>query len=246
MSLQLANSKSRVSVYDLATGREVVTLTLPFQLTVVWAWNRAGIWLGEDYKVGAQPMLWKPGQGQPVQLSVPGFDLSLQGARETDKVQVITRTNKGESWCMKVGSVQASRLVVDRQYCGTGGRAFYPTVSPDGRTMVRSDQYATPDNKTMTRTAPPVAIDVATGKVTKLRVPHALPDLPGPVFEDSTHIVFVDDGSDDLVPGIRPSVGPDGRPRIGPQDVIRCDLTSGDCSEILKIPADTRISLVRP
>jgi hypothetical protein len=244
MSQQLPNKKSRVSVYDIATGHEVAVLNLPYELAVVWAWNQAGIWLGEDYKVGAQPMLWKPGQGQPVQLSIPGFDLSLKGASETDKIQVITRTNKGESWCMKLGSFQGAAFVVDRQYCGTGGRSFYPTVSPDGRTMVRSDQFQTPDNKTMKRVAPPVAIDVASGKVTNLRVPQELPDLPEPVFEDNTHLVFIDAGS--TLNPTPPSVGPDGRAVTGIRPVIRCDLTSGDCSEVLRPPANTRISLGHP
>lgn len=244
MSQQLPHKQSRVGVYDVASGREVAALNLPYELTAFWAWNQAGIWLGEDYKVGAQPLLWKPGHGQPVQLSIPGFDLSLKGASETDKIQIITRTNKGESWCMKLGSVRGTSFVVDRQYCGTGGRSFYPNVSPDGRTMVRSDQFQISKNTAMKRVAPPVAIDVATGKVTELRVPQELPDLPGPVFEDSTHLVFVDRGS--TLNPTRPSVGPDGHPAIETRPVIRCDVTSGDCSEVLTPPANTRISLGHP
>ncbi|QNE21680.1 hypothetical protein F1D05_31870 [Kribbella qitaiheensis] len=246
VTLAAGKGKTKVLVLDVATRKEIASVTLPHQTTVLWAWNQAGLWFGEDYKVGAQPLLWQPGQGQPVQLTIPGFDLGLEGATDSDKVQVVTRTNKGESWCMKLGSAQGTGFAVDRQYCGSGGRAFYPVVSPDGRTMVHPGSSLSADSRTEVQPQP-VVIDVATGKATKLRLPRPISDLPAPVFEDDTHLLFTGTGlRDKQPPKTPPSIGPDGSPVTAGISVIRCDVTSGDCKLVFTTPTGVRIKLGRP
>ncbi|TDU87504.1 hypothetical protein EV138_1027 [Kribbella voronezhensis] len=227
MSHELGNGKTRIGVYSVAGGKELAAITLPFAPTIIWAWNQAGIWLGSENDVGAQPMLWQPSKGQPVQLSIPGFDASLVGATDTDKVQVVTRTDKGRAWCLKVGSVKGTGLAVDREYCGTGNQ-FSPTVSPDGRTMIYPGSSSSVDGK-RTVVPQPVAIDVATGKVTKLRLPQEMPSYPPPVFEDDTHLIYTDTSvGGGTPPGQAPAT--DGKP------VIRCEVTSGDCQLLFTTP----------
>jgi hypothetical protein len=221
----LGKGRTRVLVFDIATKKEIASVTLPHKTTVLWAWNQSGIWLGEDYKVGAQPMLWQPGQGQPVQLTIPGFDLGLVGAPNTDKVVVTTRSDK--SWCMKVGSVRGSGLAIDGQYCGTGG-TVYPVLSPDGTTLIATMEG--------------LSINVTTGKVTKLRMPYSMFAIPTPIFEDNTHIAVVPLPGLDQKPPTGTGVKPLGRGR----QAFRCDVISGACDLLFATPTGVRATLLNP
>ena len=225
--------KTRVVVVDIASNKQVAAVTLPHQTTVLWAWNKDGIWLAEDYKVGAQPMVWLPGAGQPTQLTVADFDLGLVAPAGTDKVLVTTR--RGDAWCLKVGTLQGNKLDFERQYCGNGGRAIYPVLSPDGRTMIHTELK--------------IAVDVETGKVTKVRLPDELLGYPLPVFEDATHLIavpprLVSPPTPLPTKGQPPSQNQSGN--LAEPVYRRCDVESGSCEVFTTPRGTTLITLINP
>jgi len=234
-TLPLGNHRTKVLVIDVATRKEVASITVPHRTTKIWGWNKDGIWLGEDYNAKTQPMVWQPGAGQPVQLSIPGFNSTVVAPATTDKVLVETR-GAGNSLCLKVGTLQAGKLAVTRQFCQKGNTAMHPVLSPDGRTMIYSEQK--------------VAIDVATGKVTKLQLAHELQGSPEPVFEDATHLITLPAplAADAKGRGIIPPGTPtdaSGHPLIG-YPVYRCDVTTGSCTHVFTTEPDVTIELAQP
>lgn len=202
--------KTRIVVLDISSGKEVADVTLSQQITVLYGWNKDGIWLAEDYNVKAQPIVWQPTTGQLTNVAVPDFGLGLVAPGGTDTVLVTTR--RGENWCLKAGTLSGGKLSIARQYCGTGGPHIYPVLSPDGKTIINTEQK--------------VAIDVATGKVTKLDLKGELMGLPQPIFEDATHLLLA--------------------PLTSQQQVDRCDVTTGSCKVALTAPADHGVKLVNP
>ncbi len=152
-TLQLGKHKSKVLVIDVATAKEVASITVPFGLIALWGWNEDGIWFTEDYNAKAQPVVWQPG-AQPVQLSIPNFTIRVIAQPTTDRV-LVNVTVAGKE-CMEVGTLAGHKFGVCVGTAPTGQPAGYPLLSPDGRTMIHSQAK--------------VAIDVATGKITKLQL----------------------------------------------------------------------------
>ncbi len=230
---QLGKHKSKVLVIDVATAKEVASITVPFGLIALWGWNKDGIWLTEDYNAKAQPMVWQPG-AQPVQLSIPNFTIRVIAQPTTDRV-LVNVTVAGKE-CMEVGTWAGHKFSVLRRYCPTGQPAGYPLLSPDGRTMIHSQAK--------------VAIDVATGKITKLQLDHALQGTPEPVFEDATHLITLPaplasgpHGEGIIPPGT--PVDAEGRPLIG-NPVYRCDVTTGSCAHVFTTDPGVDIILGKP
>ncbi|MEV6286548.1 hypothetical protein [Kribbella sp. NPDC051770] len=228
----LGGGKTRVATYDVASGRQLKSVTLPHLTTVIYGWNKDGVWLAEDYKVGSQPMVWQPSTGRLTPLSIPGFDLRLVARPDSDRVLVQVRP-QAERWCMQAARLVGGKLVVDREYCGQGGRMVYPTISADGGTLLLGEQR--------------LAVDVATGRQTTLRAPVAIDDLNGPVFEDSTHVLAVLRNSS-ATPTRAPT--PVGRNRLlgelKDRSVYRCDVTNGSCERAMAVPDGQLLTLVQP
>jgi hypothetical protein len=227
--------KTRTVVLDIKSGKEIAHITLPHQTTMLWDWNKDGIWLAENWKVKVQPSVWQPTTGQLTTVAVPDFDLGLVAPGGTGTVLVTTR--RGDDWCLKAGTLTGGKLSIARESCGTGGRSIYPVLSPDGRTIINTEQK--------------VAIDVATGKVTKLGLTEDLSGFPQPVFEDATHLLVapLQQPSSAVSPlptkasedqgGIRPLV-------TSSRQVYRCDVTTGACKVALTTPEGQSVSLVNP
>ena len=233
-SLQLGNHKTKVIVTDVATAKEVASITVPQQMIRLYGWNKDGIWFAEDYNVKAQPMVWQPGAGQPIQLSIPNFTISATAPPATDKVLVNT-TVAGKR-CLEVGTLAGNKFNVIRRYCPKAGASAYPVLSPDGRTIISSEQK--------------VAIDVATGKVTKLQLAHELQGSPEPVFEDATHLITLPaplaagpDGRGIIPPGTPTDAN--GIPLIG-YPIYRCDVTNGSCTHVFTTEPNVLIDLAQP
>jgi hypothetical protein len=231
----LGYGKSRVVVIDVATRKEVASLTLPHQTTIVSGWNEDGIWLAENFKVDdGPPTVWKPGTGRPIQLSIAGFTTLLKALGGTDKVVVATLAADYKSACIEVGSLQNGKFAITRQYCAKGGQTKYPVLSPDGRTVIY------PETK--------LAIDVATGRTTELQVSGGLSGVDDLVFEDDTHVIALPFAIPD--PNARrgvPTPRPDSREELTKaQPVYRCDVTSGVCELVLTSPAGSLFKLHQP
>jgi hypothetical protein len=224
--------KTRVVVIDISSGKEVADVTLPHQTTVLWGWNKDGIWLAEDYIVKVQPTVWQPTTGQLTTVAVPDFDLGLVAPGGTDTVLVTTR--RGENWCLKAGTLSGGKLSIARDYCGTGGRSIYPVLSPDGRTIINTEQK--------------VAVEVATGKVTKLDLKGELMGFPQPIFEDTSHLLVTPLAQPSPQSPPKTPLPTEGGTRrlVTSQEVYRCDVTTGSCKVALTAPADHGVKLVNP
>ncbi|GAB3829211.1 hypothetical protein [Kribbella italica] len=245
----LGGGKTRIATYDVASGRQVAAVMVPHQTSIVYGWNKNGIWFAQDYKVGAQPLVWQPSTGRLIQLSVRGFDLRLIAPPNADRVMLVTRVKQG-AWCIQAARLAGSGLVVDREHCGTGGRAIYPDFSADGSTILDVDQN--------------LVVDVATGRKTKLQLPGPLEMLASTASDGSGH-VLVEFGhrmlggeprrgltpppSGALTPNPSSRTPVPNAGRLVPEgggEVYRCDLGTGACQEALKIPKRGLLRLIQP
>jgi hypothetical protein len=237
----LGGGKTRIGVYDVASGRRIAAVTMPHQTSILYGWNKDGIWFAEDYKVGAQPLVWQPSTGKLIQLTVRGFDLRLIAPSASDRVMLVSRV-KPEAWCIQAARLVGSGLVVDREHCGTGGRAIYPDFSADGSTILDVDQN--------------LVVDVATGRTTKLQLPGPLEMLASTASDDSGHLL-VEFGHRVVGGGPRGGATPPAsaftpEPKNGPPvaegggAVYRCAVATGACEEALKIPDWGFVRLIQP
>ncbi len=115
-------------------------------------------------------------------------------------------TRSGENRCLKAGVLRGTTFEGQRGHCDQGEEAQYPVLSPDGRTMIHSLQK--------------VAVDVATGKVTKLQLPDRMLDWPEAVFEDATQLLALNER--------------DGDHGVIHRELYRCDVTTGACKLLVK------------
>lgn len=209
-----ADQKGQVMVVDVRTGREIASTPVQARVPQILGWNKTGIWLSHDETNKPELLVWQPGSGQPQPITAPDFAGSRAIPGTTDMVVLSTRA--GESRCLKAGVLRDTTFEVKREYCDQGQEHQYPVLSPDGRTMIHSLQK--------------VAVDVATGKVTKLQLPDQMLDWPEAVFEDATHLLALTQ-RDDVMGAI-------------PRKLYRCDVTSGACKLLVEKAAD--ISLQQP
>ena len=208
------DQKGRVLVVDVRTGREVASTPLQARVPLVLGWNEAGIWMRHDETNKPELLVWQPGSGEPQPVTAPAFDGARAIPGTTDTVVLSTRA--GENRCLKAGVLRETNFEVQREYCDQGQEQQYPVLSPDGRTVIHSLQK--------------VAIDVATGKVTKLQLPDQMLDWPEPVFEDTTHLLALTQ-PEDVMGAI-------------PRKLHRCDVTTGACKLLVEEAAN--ITLQQP
>ncbi|MFG1905326.1 hypothetical protein [Kribbella sp. NPDC048928] len=219
---RLEDTKGELVVVDVKSGKEVSRSpqlpVMPSQL----GWAKDGIWYRVD-EVGApnKPTayslhFWKPKSDHVMDVAFPNYDGGLAAPPTSDVVALTTR--KGNNRCLKAGVLRDGAFDEAREYCDVAAAATYPVLSPDGRTMVSSDVK--------------LAIDVQTGKQTKLRLPAntRVTEWPEPVFENVSQLLLVTE--------------PDANNRLPVQEqVFRCDVRSGECAAVLKT---VRTTLHRP
>lgn len=174
VSTAYVGEKGRIVVIDIRTGKQVASTKDLGATPALLGWNQDGIWTSLG-GVTDKVMLWKPGQAQPRTVAIPG---TTGGA----VVQAGTRTTlvtsvSGGAQCIKAGFVDGDKFKVLRESCHQGPGHPYPVLSPDGRVMVNSLKKE--------------AVDIVTGKVTRLDVPDEMLDWPEPVFEDATNLLVV-------------------------------------------------------
>ncbi|MGW5191361.1 hypothetical protein ACWEOO_19080 [Kribbella sp. NPDC004138] len=214
----LDDPKGEIVVVDVESGREVsrspVLPTRPASL----GWNRNGIWfrvdeLGDPTKRTEYGLYgWRPKSHQVARITFPGYDGGLAVPAASDVVGLTTR--RGNNRCLKAGVLRDGRFELRREYCDVAAAASYPVMSPDGTTIVSSDVK--------------LAIDIASGKRTKLRMPAdaEVVSWPEPVFENASQVLLV--------------TRPPGNQRLPvPQQIYRCDVRSGECVVVLKTTGAT-------
>jgi hypothetical protein len=209
-----ADQKGRVVVIDVRTGREIASTPVQARVPLVLGWNKSGIWMSHDETNKPELLVWQPGSGQPQPVTAPDFDGARAIPGTTDKVVLSTRA--GENRCLKAGVLRGTNFEIQREYCDQGPEQQYPVLSPDGRTMIHSLQK--------------VAVDLATGKVTKLQLPDHMLDWPEAVFEDATHLLALTQ-PEDVMGAI-------------PRKLFRCDVTTGACKLLVEDAAN--ITLQQP
>jgi hypothetical protein len=203
---------SRFVVVNVADGKEAASITLPSPHLAALGWNKDGIWIHlGTFEAGKPVSVWQLGSEPRALGSVPG---NLTVVRGVDTVvQTFFQENKG---CFKVGTLGAKGLDLKHEYCPDNGiKAIYAGISPDGRTVAFSHG---------------AALDVATGKVTTLRLPAGYQGLTNPIFEDPATVVLV---GESLV-------------KNAAEKLIRCSVVTGECKVLLTAkPAET-FAAVRP
>jgi len=202
MVARRADRTGRAVVVDVHSGREVASTPVQANVALLIGWNKDGIWMLNDE--GKQPVLqvWQPKSGPPRQITAPGFDGAL--AMPATASNVVWSTHEGDKRCLVAGELRGTTVEVLRKYCRQGGPQLYPVLSPDGRTMIQSIAK--------------VAIDLATGKETKLQLPDEMLDFPEAVFEDATHVIAINQRTD--------------QGGVIPQELYRCDVTTGACKRL--------------
>jgi hypothetical protein len=200
------NGKGEVVVMDVKSGKEVSRTVLPN--STILGWNHSGLWFSTLVAAPQrfQLQVWEPGSGEPRAVAVPDFDGRLSAPSRTDVISVSTRS--GNTRCLRAGSLRDGRFEVVREYCHEGTSTLFPVLSTDGKTMLHSELG--------------LAIDVASGKVTKLQVEAPLRPVPPPVFEYSSQVLVI----------------------TAAQQVARCDVTTGECKVVLADAAG--VSLHQP
>ncbi|GAA0589620.1 hypothetical protein HPO96_03820 [Kribbella sandramycini] len=207
----------RLVVLDAGTGAEDLNIAMPRKLSLVTGWNRAGIWVMSDISGKVELFVLRAGEQTFRPVAVGGLTASFATSPQSDTV-VYTTSSAGKK-CLHAAELRNGKLDVLRTHCEQGvERAVYPVGSRDGRTMVFSERK--------------LAIDVASGKTTQLRLPEPIESYPTPVFEDETKLLVVTQQWDSK--------------KKSPQRLYRCDVTTGDCKLLRTEKDDTQIKLLQP
>ncbi|WP_432890787.1 hypothetical protein ACQPYH_13480 [Kribbella sp. CA-245084] len=201
---------NRVVVVDIRTGKEVASLTVKIPNLELIGWNKDGIWMSEHSPNPVAVKLWKPGSTDVRTVGT----FSAYTLDVTRSNNIVTRiTYKGNQACVTAATLGAKGLEAKREYCFKATVAApYVTVSPDGATMTISTG---------------VAVDIATGKVTKLRLPATAKWFENGIFEDPANLIVVDES--------------------GPaQKLFRCAVATGECKQVATAKPDETIRQVQP
>lgn len=202
---------NRVVVVDIRTGKEVSSLTVKIPNLELLGWNKDGIWLDEHSPDPVAVKLWQPGS-KDVRTAGTFSAGTLHVTRSNNTVTHITF--KGDRSCVTAATLGAKGLEAKREYCFKAPvAAAYVSVSPDGATMTISNIG--------------VAVDIATGKVTKMRLPATAKWFEDAIFEDPDNIIVVDES--------------------GPaQKLFRCAVATGECKQVAVVKPDEIIQQVKP
>lgn len=210
---------SRVVVVNVEGGSETATLDVPTPAIRLLGWNKDGIWLTQEPADSRPVSVWQPGADQPRE--VDGLDGNLQVVRSSDVVVQLS-ARSGGGYCAKAFTLGPNGPELKREYCfetaATAQTAVYVALSPDGRTMVLSTR---------------VAVDLTTGKATKLGIPPKFTSWTwnSAAFEDPTTVIVVTDTS-----GVKPL----------DQKMFRCSTTTGDCKPILTANPNESLTPIHP
>jgi len=114
----LPNGQGEIVVVDLKSGREKAH-TPAFQgWPALLGWNRTGIWFSTGDPSHPQLITWKPGSGQPREITVPHFDGGLSAPAASGSISLSTRN--GDARCLQTGTLRDGRFEVLREYCDRG------------------------------------------------------------------------------------------------------------------------------
>jgi hypothetical protein len=201
---------NRVVVVDIRTGNEVSSLDVNIPNLELHGWNKDGIWMHEHSPDPVAVKVWQPGSKDV--RTVGTFTGELEVTRTNGTVAQISY--KGGKTCVAAATLGATGLEVKRDYCfKTQVAAPYVSVSPDGATMTISTLG--------------VAVDIATGKATKLRLPAGSKWFEHGIFEDPDNVIVVDEA--------------------GPaQKLFRCAVATGECAQVAIAKPDEMIRQVQP
>ena len=198
---------NRVVVVDIRTGKEVTSLTVKTPNLELLGWNKDGIWMHEHAPNAVPVKVWQPGSKDL--RTVGTFNDQIEVTRTSGTVLKTSYKSDGTS-CVTAATLGDKGLDVRREYCFKAPVAApYLSLSPDGATMTISNIG--------------VAVDIATGKVTKLRLPAKSKWWDRALFEDPANVI---------VPG---------------QDTLsRCAVATGECKQVAVAKPSGTIQLVRP
>ncbi|RZU12626.1 hypothetical protein EV645_5899 [Kribbella rubisoli] len=200
----------RVVVVDIRTGKEVSSLTVKIPNLELIGWNKDGIWMHEHGPDAVPVKVWQPGSKDV--RTVGSFSDRLELTRTTNTIAQISY--KGGKTCITAATLGTKGLDVKREYCFKNlAAAPYVTVSPDGSTM--------------TINTIGVAVDIATGKATKLRLPAGTKWFEDGVFEDPDNVIVVDEAG-------------------AAQKLFRCSVGTGECKQVAIAKPDQTIRQVQP
>ncbi|WP_350277565.1 hypothetical protein [Kribbella sp. HUAS MG21] len=206
------DAKGSIVVVDVKSGKEVSrSPELPIAPAQL-GWNESGIWYRVDEPAGPNKPtqyslhVWRPKSDRVAHVTFPEYNGGLAVPGASDVVGLTTR--RGNNRCLKAGVLRDGGFDEVREYCDVAAAATYPVLSPDGRTMVSSDVK--------------LAIDIRSGKQTRLRLPanQEVITWPQPVFENVSQLLLVTQ-----------PLGNNRKPV--PEQVHRCDVRSGECVAIL-------------
>jgi len=206
------DEQGRVAIIDLASGSEVGSVPLPRKVAVFGGWGSRGIFTFSDISGKYEFFAARPGDKQFQLLSLPGF-----GGGTVATSGDVVALGAGGNGCLAAGVFRADAFDVLRKYCEPGKSGSQPVLSTDGRVMVYS--------------ASNLAVDIASGKTTKLDLPATDSGYPPGRFEDATHVLTV----------VQERSGRE----FGPHQLFRCDVTTGKCTLIRTEKPDNQMVVLR-
>ncbi len=170
-----------------------------------WGWNKEGIWLTPAGPERKPAFVWQPGSQEARTVADLGNEITV--ARGAGTIGYLTSNGKA-GYCAKAATLAANGPEVKREYCSNDASLPGPRISfsPDGGTMLLTHAW--------------VAIDVAGGNTTKLRLPAGFRAGYPAVFENPT---------DAIVLGEVPAKDPT---KATGQTMYRCRVTTGECKAL--------------
>jgi hypothetical protein len=215
----------RIIVLDVASGKQLATQPIAGH-SLLSGWNKAGIWSLQVS--GSDLSVWQPGEA-PRPVTVKGIEALEVPGGATDRMVATIR--RGQQACVQVlVTTQPGKLAVLREVCG-GQAILYTELSPDGQVL------AVPALKK--------AISVDDGHSVSLS---GLPEqVMTTVFEDAKHFLALESlGVLDKMPYTpgKPKVQLDPQPAKVSQRLVRCDVVTGSCQQLLQRPASSNGLLI--
>ncbi|HZX08154.1 hypothetical protein [Kribbella sp.] len=199
------NDPSRITIFDVRSGREVDSLPMPKDDLRLHAWTKDGIW-ASGFKNWNVLTVWQPGKGKRT-INLPE---GSQLVRASQTGTVLAGEWPDRHNCAKAGTVEGDKFVLTREYCGKTG-LMSVDLAPDGRTMVDGGSKA--------------SINLTTGAVTKLQLPDKVQPADGVVYEDSRFALVITQKGEDH--------GSNNTWITAPRQMFRCDVTTGRCKVVV-------------
>jgi hypothetical protein len=205
---------SQLVVVNVDDGKEVSRLRIPTPMLSSFGWNKAGIWMYANNAERKPTYLWQPGSKEARKLPDLGTEIAL--APGSDTFGYMTANGKA-GYCAKAATLGANGPEVKRQYCSEDATWPWPRldISPDGGTLLVDGPW--------------VAVDIATGKTTKLGLPAGFVENQV-IFEDTTDLIAL---------GNVPS-------KKSAQTMYRCRVTTGECKVLRTEKPDGILALAKP